>query len=312
MKSTEKKQKVLFVGGLGRSGSTLVEKLLNEIPGLFAVGETIHLWERGIRDNEKCSCGLAFDECPHWSEVGKLAFGGWDKVDLDRVIDLRWKVDRSRSFPQIIKAHRSGDASAEQTEYVNYLSAVLKASTEQAGNPEVLIESSKHLSTAALLSLDPTLDVRVLHLVRDPRGVAYSWTKKVKRPEAEDDYMPTYKPTRTAGRWLTDNIGFEILNRNLKSVIVRYEDFLKTPSKSIESVVELLDLDNPVELDFIDGANATINSQMHSVAGNPMRFNKENNVVLRTDEVWREKLNKKDRTLVKVISAPMMFKYKYK
>ncbi len=47
------RQTVLFTGGLGRSGSTLIEKLLNELPGTFAVGETIHLWERGVRDQER-------------------------------------------------------------------------------------------------------------------------------------------------------------------------------------------------------------------------------------------------------------------
>ena len=52
-------QRVLFTGGLGRSGSTLIEKLLNELPPTFSVGETIHLWERGIRDAERCGDSCA-------------------------------------------------------------------------------------------------------------------------------------------------------------------------------------------------------------------------------------------------------------
>ena len=46
-------QRVLFIGGLGRSGSTLIEKLLNELPGMVAVGELVHLWERGLGNRER-------------------------------------------------------------------------------------------------------------------------------------------------------------------------------------------------------------------------------------------------------------------
>ncbi|MBT8240919.1 MAG: sulfotransferase, partial [Acidimicrobiia bacterium] len=60
------KQPVLFIGGLGRSGSTLIERLLNEYPDVFAIGESVHIWERGLRDNELCGCGVPFDRCVFW------------------------------------------------------------------------------------------------------------------------------------------------------------------------------------------------------------------------------------------------------
>ena len=40
---------VLFVGGLGRSGSTLLARMLGTIPGMVSVGELVHLWKRGPR-----------------------------------------------------------------------------------------------------------------------------------------------------------------------------------------------------------------------------------------------------------------------
>ena len=52
------------------------------------------------------------------------------------------------------------------------------------GSP-VVVDSSKHVSLAFALSHDADLDLRVLHMVRDPRAVAYSWSKEVARPEAE-------------------------------------------------------------------------------------------------------------------------------
>ena len=45
----------------------------------------------------------------------------------------------------------------------------------------------------------------VVHLVRDSRGVAYSWTKKVARPDApgREMYMHRFQPPRIAFRWTT-------------------------------------------------------------------------------------------------------------
>ncbi|MDH5291349.1 MAG: sulfotransferase [Acidimicrobiia bacterium] len=330
------RQKVLFIGGLGRSGSTLVERLLNEWPQTFAVGETAHLWERGVRNRERCGCGLAFDQCPHWQEVGRRAFGRWDEVDLDRIIGLRWSVDRSRRLPAILRAHRTGRPGPKQLAYLDHLRTVLLAAAATArartvtvaatgsavtvrhdappfggtGDP-VLLESSKHLSTAALLSLDAALDVRLLHLVRDPRGVAYSWTKEVARPEAGDELMPRYSPARTAARWMTDNLGFEVLARRVPSLRMRYEDFLADPVTWLYRIGSLLDLPpDSVETSFLRGSTAHLSTPMHSVAGNPLRFG-GSDTTLRLDDAWRRSLPRRDRSLVTALTAPLLTAYGY-
>lgn len=304
-------QKVLFTGGLGRSGSTLVERLLNELPQTISVGETVHLWERGLRDQERCGCGEPFAQCAHWSRVGAAAFGGWDSVDLDRIIDLRWSVDRSRRLPQILRALRSGDVTNDQQVYLDHLRAVLLASAEVAGGAEIILESSKHLSTAALLSLDPALDVRVLHLVRDPRGVAYSWTKEVKRPEADDELMPVYKPSRTAGRWVTDNLGFQRLAaEGVPTLTLRYEDFLADPAAALASITSLMGLEQPVDFPFLDGNKAKLSTPMHSIAGNPLRFGGDD-LVLRLDDAWKTELDPSAQRVVTTICRPVLGRFGY-
>ncbi len=329
------RQKVLFIGGLGRSGSTLVERLLNEWPQTFAVGETVHLWERGVRNRERCGCGLAFDHCPHWREVGRRAFGSWSEVDLDRIVALRWSVDRSRRLPSILQAHRTGRPDAHQLAYLDHLRTVLLAAAAvvRAGTPAlapagsgggatgpgpmsgrddlVLLESSKHLSTAALLSLDPALDIRLLHLVRDPRGVAYSWTKEVARPEAGNELMPRYSPARTAVRWVTDNLGFEVLARRVPSLRMRYEDFLADPVVWLYRIGGLLDLaPDSVETSFLRGSTAHLSTPMHSVAGNPLRFGGRD-TPLRLDDAWRRCLPRRDRAVVTALTAPLLTAYGY-
>ena len=303
--------KVLFIGGLGRSGSTLIERLLNELPTVAAVGETVHLWERGVRDRERCGCGEPFDRCPHWTGVGRHAFGGWDTVDLDEVIELRWSIDRTRRLPAIEYAARSGTTSSGQRRYLSYLRRVLVASSVVADRPAALLDSSKHVSTAALLALDPAIDLRLLHLVRDPRGVAYSWTKHVRRPEADDELMPTYPPHRTALRWVTDNLGFEALGQRVPSIRLRYEDFLAQPGRALRAIARLVDLaPTDEDLGFIDGRVATLSTPMHSVAGNPLRFGSDV-MELRLDDAWRRDLPRSDRALIAGITGPLLLRYGY-
>ncbi|MGF1595322.1 MAG: sulfotransferase [Acidimicrobiales bacterium] len=304
------RQKILFIGGLGRSGSTLIEKLLNELDQTFAVGETVHLWERGVAADERCGCGAAFSRCDHWEAVGQAAFGGWDRIDLDEVIGLRWSVDRTRRLPAIVRAHRRGP-DRHQRRYLDHLRPVLVAAADVAGGAEVLLESSKHLSTAALLALDPALDVRVLHLVRDPRGVAHSWTKRVARPEADGEIMPIYRPGRTAARWVTDNAGFEALGRIVPTLTLRYEDALADPVATLRAVAVLAGL-RPEELDlrFIDGTTARLATPMHSAAGNPLRFGSPE-ITLRCDDAWRRDLAPRRRHLVTVVTAPLLVRHHY-
>lgn len=321
-----KRQRVLFTGGLGRSGSTLVEKLINELPATFSVGETVHLWERGVRDHERCGCGEAFSDCPHWRAVGEEAFGGWDHVDVERMIDLRWAEDRSRRLPQIFRAVRSGTLSDPQQEYLDGMRSVLLASAAVAAatrsksgtliepSDVIVLDSSKHLSTAALLACDPALDVRVLHLLRDPRGVAYSWMKTVERPETDGELMPQYSAKRTAGRWVTDNLGFDTLaSLGVPTLQVRYEDVLAAPQERLLEIARFAGAvdDGVTELGFIDGDTAHLSTAMHSIAGNPLRFGGDD-VVLRLDDAWRSKLPAGERRTVELITRPVLSRFGYR
>lgn len=320
MTGTDEPQRVLFTGGLGRSGSTLVEKLVNELPATFSVGETVHLWERGVRDQERCGCGEPFDACPHWQRVGARAFGSWDLVDVDRMIDLRWAEDRSRKLPQIFRSLRSGQLSADQRTYVDGMRAVLVASAEAAAEARgvdrrdvVVLDSSKHLSTAALLACDPALDVRVLHLVRDPRGVAYSWTKTVERPETDGDIMPQYSAKRTAGRWVTDNLGFDTLAAaGVPTLRLRYEDVLAAPEQHIIEIARFAGAitEDQTSLDFIDGHRAHLSTPMHSIAGNPLRFGGDD-LELRLDDAWTRNMPTADRRVVELITLPVLRRFGY-
>ena len=93
---------VLFIGGLGRSGSTLLDRMLGRLDDVWSVGELVHLWERGLKENNRCGCGQPFADCQFWDRVGEVAFGGWDRLDVEEVLALKASVDRNRFVPLMV------------------------------------------------------------------------------------------------------------------------------------------------------------------------------------------------------------------
>src|ERR1022692_3637443 len=67
-------------------------------------------------------------------------------------------------------------------EYISYYARLYAAIIKVSGC-ELVVDSSKHPSLAHCLRWLPDVDLRVLHLVRDSRAVAYSWSRQVRRPD---------------------------------------------------------------------------------------------------------------------------------
>src|SRR5215470_15181513 len=175
---------VIYIAGSGRSGSTLLERVLGDMPGAVNVGELIDLFRRTAPRGERCGCGLAFAECPFWAGVGKRAFDGWEPGRLAAIHWLQTRVARQRHLPRLLAMPLAGRAFRDDlVAYGDSYRALYRAIADQAG-ARYVIDASKWPVQALALSR-AGLDIRVIHLVRDARGVAYSLSKQhVARPHA--------------------------------------------------------------------------------------------------------------------------------
>ena len=300
--------RVIYLGGLGRSGTTLLERMLGGLPGVCALGEVVHLWQRGVRDDERCACGRPFSACDFWCAVGERAFGGWDRAPLDRIIALRRQVERTRHIPRLARWHLPGDFGARVADYAYQYTRVYAAAAAHAGAAAV-VDSSKHSALAFCLRWSADIDLRVVHVVRDSRGVAYSWTKTVPRPEAAGAEMTRYRPGRAALLWNAHNAAFGLLRRTGIPVYrLRYEELLADPAGSLRAVAEFAGLD-PGPMDFFGDGTVRLGTS-HSAAGNPMRF-ATGEVPLRHDDAWRAELPPRQRRLVAALTAPLLNAYGY-
>jgi hypothetical protein len=296
---------LLYIGGTSRSGSTLLECLLARLDGVVVLGEVAHLWQRGVRENQLCACGEPFAHCPFWSEVGTRAFGGWDQVDVDQVLTLMDAVDRQRRLPSTARRRAPAAVAAAAEEYSEYYRKIYDAARALSG-AEVVVDSSKVPPTAMCLSYNSNLDLRVLHIVRDSRGVVYSWTKVVTRPEtATGEPMPQLRLRKSTALWLSHNLSMSgLTHRGVPVERIRYEDLVQDAASTVRGAWKALELPGPGELPMVDRTSIEL-KPTHSVAGNPMRF-RTGLTTLRPDVAWRSAMPARDRRIVTTVTYPVL------
>ncbi|BBL81900.1 sulfotransferase [Thermus thermophilus] len=309
---SQEKVKVVFIGGYGRSGSTLLDRMLGQVEGFVSVGELRHIWDRSFGENQLCGCGEPFKKCAFWREVVERAFGAFESVDLSRVRALKRSVDRMRYIPQLMfPSLRSHEYQMAFSEYAEILSRLYKGIRDVSGS-QFIIDSTKDPSYGFILSAMQDVELHVVHLVRDSRAVAYSWQRKKRRPEIhwKEEYMPRYSPLKSAWEWglmngLVQLLGYTIPGRY---TLVRYEDVVSQPREALSRLLAGLGITNP-NLDFINDRNIKL-SVDHTVSGNPIRF-QHGVIEVRPDTEWRHKMSTPHRVIVSALTWPLLLKYGY-
>jgi UDP-N-acetylglucosamine transferase subunit ALG13 len=302
--------RVLFIAGWGRSGSTLLDRMLGQVPGVFSAGELRDIWQRGVREDRLCGCGERFHQCEVWRKVGEVAFGGWDSLDLARVQDLRRRLDRPWSVPQLLASRLSPALDRDVAAYRGILAQLYAAIIEVTG-ARVIVDSSKIATFALLLHGIEDLELRTVHLVRDPRGVVHSWRKAVSRTDGGDqDAMIRYGVVPAAARYVAYNAlahGLRVLGPYR---FLRYEDLLAAPRDTLARTLGFAGVPAPGEtLGYIRDGEVDLEPN-HTVDGNPMRMS-SGPVELRRDDAWRTGFSGRDRRVTMALTAPLAIPYGY-
>ena len=303
------KVKVLYVLGAGRSGSTLLDRLLGQIDGFFSIGELKWIWRLVYGEEQLCGCGVPFRGCPFWTAVFRRAFGGMENLG-PRMRELSTSLLRLRQLPQLL-CPRIDRTFRDDLAYFSQTLGTLFRATQQVSGCRVLIDSSKFNRDCIVLSRLRDIDLRVVHLVRDSRAVAYSWLRKKKRPEyyLRTAFMYQLDIKVSSREWLCTNAMSESLRPWLRHYVrLRYEDLVADPRGTLSRLCEAIGEPAPA-LDFLAGQTAYL-GKGHTVAGNPVRFD-EGPVPIRPDMEWVEKMDERQKALVARITWPLLRYYGY-
>lgn len=104
-------RRVVFVAGVSRSGSTLLDFILGNRPDGLALGE-IYAWYRPFRDHHlepQCTCGEPWSACDVWRRVGRPKARHLHRTVAD-ALALTTVVDSSKNLTWIRDAYRWADA----------------------------------------------------------------------------------------------------------------------------------------------------------------------------------------------------------
>jgi hypothetical protein len=280
--------------GHSRSGSTILNNLLGFHQHVVAVGELANLVDRGWNKHLPCSCGEPGDLCPFWKEVRyhwrELAGG----EDLPRYARLQRRFERTRSIPLVLYSLYRRYPLFD--EYVQSTILLFTAVARVAGR-NVVVDASKNPVRALALSRTPEVDFTIVHLIRDARGVAWSFNRS-SQPVA-----------KTALFWIAITLVSSFVSKfSHKSLLLRYEDLACFPRTALSRIQPFVGLSYDDVSAFVE-AGGKIPS-VHCIAGNRLR--KQGPLKLRLDEEWDVALPLRDKTVVWLLAGWLLRCFGYR
>ncbi len=265
--------KLVYIGGYGRSGSTLLEYLLTAQPKVVACGEVErHLRRFGRR--KVCTCGRLSKKCPVWKafqhKSGKLK--GWDHAQLDLAL-----LD-----------HVSGD-----------YAVMVDLSKTAWGSLVVPFRLARRLQEDFLL----------VHLVRDPRGVCWSTMRPPSRPKKARRDAGSRNPP-AAHRLGLDARKSRL--RDVRPAVSGplSPGALRGPSPGSvagdRAFLNRVSLKAPLSLD-----PAETRDNRHQLYGNAMRFKILSLAELKEDVAWKTEMPRTYWGLAAGLTWPLRRRYDY-
>ena len=303
------KTKILYILGNGRSGSTILGNILNEVDGFFTAGELRQIWEVSLRKEAPCACGEYLDTCEVWGSIIENAFGNIDQIDTQQMVAVYNKNAKNRSVPLMALPGGKKRIAAKMQPYLANLEKLYQAIADEMGS-EVIVDTSKHPSYSALVDMLPNTEVYVVHFIRDPRAVAYSWGSKKFKPD-EGKYMAQLPAYVSALRWLTWNLGGFLLWRSQSKHYLRvhYEDFTKEPRTTIATILQFMG-EARENLPFTSEDEVLLGSN-HIAIGNPNRMDSQGTVQIKYDARWKTKMTLFNKAVVVFITWPLLIWFQY-
>ncbi len=317
-------QKYLYIVSSPHGGSTLLSLVLGNHARAANLGEVSFI-PKLLALGELCTCGAKLGECSHWDAtfsrlarqtgcdlraapyglyLGEALKGrdGSGLIDTQQQTRLRYLFGKLRgaldtatllgtpAWPGI-----RWTALPSVRRSVRNTLALYAAAAETHGS-ELVVDASKLPRKAPHLYLGDPQRVRILHLVRDARGVVASRKKYMKVERAAERWHHYHQlTTRLLDRWVPA----------AHRVRLRYEDFVAAPERHLRELCAWLELPyDPACLQF--GADFVT----HSAGGNPARFGLAEGIHP-ADDRWKTVLTEQDLATIEQLTGGLRAEFGY-
>lgn len=292
------------------TGSTLLGLLLNSRPDSVSIGAATGLTARVDVATYQCSCGVRFEDCDFWRKVAARTEELGHPVEVFqtnfwnthvRVSDRRWLnglLVRSLGNGLVTDFRDALIWSAgpirrtvEEASWSTW--SLAKAVLELTGK-SVFVDTARDHQRPKYLARNPSLDLKVIHLIRDPRGNVASIMNHTGVDVA-----------KASRQWRHYNMEADRVRRFVAPgswMLLHYEDLCADPGSTLDRIARFLGLEPaPVGQILQAGENHVI--------GNSMRLKAVEEI--RLDEKWRESLSANDIEVIARIAGDTSRRFGY-
>jgi hypothetical protein len=273
--------RVAFIAGTSWSGSTLLEQALAQVDGCVSVGE---LYWLGSRDwpSMVCECGREFRSCQFWQTVLVEAFGSRSAPIRAELGARSEGLFRHSIVPTLARSRSPLHPAAAFAELGAMIEPLYRAVETMTG-ATTIVDASKCALWGLAVSRVDTIDLRVVHLVRDAEGFMASDGRSRELPYPPGAMREPRPASRSLLTWLLLNLEAEILtSRVTDKVLVRYEDLTRAPASTARRVAGFAGLEPDISQHFADDA-LIVRRTGHAMGGNPRRPRLGQTVIERPD-----------------------------
>jgi hypothetical protein len=213
----------------------------------------------------------------------------------------------------LVWAHLRGwHRKRDYEEYAEGLASHYRAIAKVSG-AHIIIDSSKMASDALIAGTIPHVRLSVVHIIRDPRGVAWSWKKQRQQPGPNGRQLDRHGIVGASARWFVYNAFAELflaprLGKRFRRV--RYEELLRDPAGVTTDLAEWLGVGSSLIPISGDPPRLTVERPTHPVWGNPIRT-ATGDIPLHLDDEWKSQMKWSERLAVSAITFPLLVRYRF-
>ena len=243
----------------GHSGSTLTNLILGTSKNAFSLGE-IDNFQSFIEEKEVmitkrksseyiCDCGHKLNSCKYWKDIVK-------EVKVDKLFPRKqtsWQ--RVQSLINILLNVNTAKNYQDKQLFSLYLKQAQKTKGKQVN---ILIDSSKNIRRLHYLTKLKNIDLKVIWIVKDGRGVVRSYDKR------KQHWIPTYTS------WVFLNMLTGVVFRRIKKknkLRYSYDAFAQKPGQHLTTINKKFG----TQVDLKNYVKQVNKEQYHNFEGNMMR-----------------------------------------
>ena len=276
--------RVIFIVSRGRSGSTLLQSIIDAHPNICAPIESkfvLHLKTK-------------YQDISNWNN--KIVSSFIKDIYTNRKFRLFWNVTPQELETLFKKYHISNFADACKVIYLSHQSMFPKEEIK------LIVDKNPLHSIFISQILEVFPGANFIHLIRDPRASSYSHIKALLQTSVSP----------LAADWSLLNMRIELAKMKFSHLFytIKYEDLTRIPEEKLIQLFSFINISfNPNLLN----ANKTIKQkiQANRYLSLPHHTNIAQPIYTKMIDLWKEKLTKKEIEIINLICEPQLIKYKY-